>query len=160
VTWQTPKTYLEVASDCALLVHTAFDYAADGVAKNKTAIDTLLDAGRRGTKPKTLVFTSGAWVYGDTGDRMVDETTPPNPPKLVACDRLTSKWCCRPPACGAWCPTRRRVRRPRRLTSQCVAGPSTGTAVGGRGWSKPVYRWFISMTWPTRTCGIAEAAWR
>jgi nucleoside-diphosphate-sugar epimerase len=79
-----PKTYLEVASDCALLVHTAFDYAADGVAKNKTAIDTLLDAGRRGAKPKTLVFTSGAWVYGDTGDRMVDETTPPNPPKLVA----------------------------------------------------------------------------
>src|SRR6266702_2157757 len=49
-----PNTYLEVASDCAVLVHTAFD------------------------------FTSGAWVYGDTGDRMVDETTPPNPTRLVA----------------------------------------------------------------------------
>src|SRR6267378_3586675 len=46
-----PKTYLEVASDCALLVHTAFDYAAAGVAKNKTAIDTLLDAGRRRAGP-------------------------------------------------------------------------------------------------------------
>src|SRR6267143_2236401 len=79
-----PKTYVEVASDCALLVHTAFDYSADEVAKDKTAIDTLLDVGRRGVKPKTLVFTSGAWVYGDTGDRMVDETTPPNPAKLVA----------------------------------------------------------------------------
>src|SRR6266496_3228036 len=79
-----PKTYLDVASDCALLVNTAFDYSADGVAKDKTAIDTLLEAGRRGAKPKTLVFTSGAWVYGDTGDRMVDETTPPNPTKLVA----------------------------------------------------------------------------
>src|SRR5204863_6520564 len=79
-----PKTYLEVASDCALLVNTAFDYSADGVAKDKTAIDTLLEAGRRGAKPKTLVFTSGAWVYGDTSDRMVDETTPPNPTKLVA----------------------------------------------------------------------------
>src|SRR6266516_623866 len=79
-----PKTYLEVASDCALLVNTAFDYSADGVAKDKTAIDTLLEAGRRGAKPKTLVFTSGAWVYGDTGDRMVDETTSPNPTKLVA----------------------------------------------------------------------------
>src|SRR6266480_1395713 len=62
-----PKTYLEVASDCTLLVNTAFDYSADGVAKDKT-----------------LLFTSGAWVYGDTGDRMVDETTPPNPTKLVA----------------------------------------------------------------------------
>src|SRR6266436_9156975 len=79
-----PKTYLEGPSDCALLVHTAFDYAADGVAKNKTAIDTLLDAGRRGAQPKTLIFTSGAWVYGDTGDRMVDETRPLNPIKLVA----------------------------------------------------------------------------
>src|SRR5439155_19944963 len=51
-----PKTYLDVASDCALLVSTAFDYSADGVAKDKTAIDTLLEAGRRGAKPKTLVF--------------------------------------------------------------------------------------------------------
>src|SRR5258705_13988144 len=79
-----PRTYLEVASDCALLVHTAFDYSANGVAKDRTAIDTLLEAGRRGAGPKTFIFTSGAWVYGDTGDRMVDETTPPNPPKLVA----------------------------------------------------------------------------
>src|SRR6266566_1198377 len=79
-----PKTYLDVASECALLVHTGFDYSANGVAKDRTAIDTLLEAGRRGAKPKTFVFTSGAWVYGDTGDRMVDETTPPNPPKLVA----------------------------------------------------------------------------
>src|SRR2546426_2036696 len=79
-----PNTFLEVASDCALLVHTAFDYAAGGVAKDKSAIDTLLEAGRRGARPKTFVFTSGAWVYGDTGDRMVDETTPPNPTKLVA----------------------------------------------------------------------------
>jgi len=54
------------------------------VAKDRTAIDTLLEAGRRGAKPKTFIFTSGAWVYGDTSDRMVDETTPPNPPKLVA----------------------------------------------------------------------------
>src|SRR5207248_1132065 len=78
-----PNTYLEVASHCALLVHTAFDYAAGGVAKDKSAIDTLLEAGRRGAKPKTFVFTSGACVYGDTGDRMVDETTPPNPTRLA-----------------------------------------------------------------------------
>ena len=79
-----PKTYLDVASECALLVHTGFDYSANGVAKDRTAIDTLLEAGRRGAKPKTFIFTSGAWVYGDTSDRIVDETTPPNPPKLVA----------------------------------------------------------------------------
>src|SRR5256885_11650695 len=79
-----PKSYSQVACDCPLLVHTAFGYSADGVAQDRTAIETLLDAGRRGGQPKTLIFTSGAWVYGDTGDRRVDETTQLHPPKPVA----------------------------------------------------------------------------
>jgi len=41
-----------VAAQCSVLIHTAFDYSADGVAKNKLTIDTLLDAGRRGAQPK------------------------------------------------------------------------------------------------------------
>jgi nucleoside-diphosphate-sugar epimerase len=122
-----PKTYLEVASDCALLVHAAFDYAANGVAKDRTAIDTLLEAARRGPKPKTLVFTSGVWVYGDTGDRMVDETTPPNPPKLVAWRPAHEQMVLQ--AAGV----RGLVIRPGDvyggsggLTGQWFAGPSTG----------------------------------
>ena len=79
-----PKSYADVAAQCSVLIHTAFDYSAEGVAKDKLAIETLLEAGRRGAQPKTLIFTSGAWVYGDTGDQMVDETTPLNPIKLVA----------------------------------------------------------------------------
>ncbi len=79
-----PKTYADVAAECAVLIHAAFEYSANGVAKDKKAIDTLIEAGRRGARPKTLIFTSGAWVHGDTGDRMVDETTPLNPIKLVA----------------------------------------------------------------------------
>src|SRR5881296_4654537 len=53
-----PKSYADVAARCSVLIHTAFDYSADGVAKNKLTIDTLLDAARRGAQPKTLVFTS------------------------------------------------------------------------------------------------------
>src|SRR5438132_7365986 len=79
-----PKSYADVAARCSVLIHTAFEYSAQGVAKDRLAIETLLDAGRRGAQPKTLIFTSGAWVYGDTGDQMVDETTPLNPIKLVA----------------------------------------------------------------------------
>jgi len=67
-----PKSYADVAARCSVLIHTAFEYSAEGVAKDKLAIETLLDAGRRGAQPKTLIFTSGAWVYGDTGDQMVD----------------------------------------------------------------------------------------
>jgi len=79
-----PKSYADVAAHCSVLIHTAFDYSSEGIAKNKLTIDALLDAGRRGAEPKTLIFTSGAWVYGDTGDHMVDETTPLDPIKLVA----------------------------------------------------------------------------
>src|SRR5437016_12357656 len=53
-----PNTYLEVASDCAVMVRTAFDYAAVGVAKDKSAIDTLPEAGLRAAKHKTSDFTS------------------------------------------------------------------------------------------------------
>jgi len=123
-----PKTYLDVASECALLVHTGFDYSANGVAKDRTAIDTLLEAGRRGAKPKTFIFTSGVWVYGDTGDRMVDETTPPNPPKLVAWRPAHEQIVLQ--AGGV----RRLVIRPGDvygspggLTGQWFAGPSTGS---------------------------------
>ena len=79
-----PQSYAEVAADCAVLIHTAFDYSADGVAKDRTAIEALLGAARWGAKSTTVIFTSGDWVYGDTGGRVVDETTPPAPPKLVA----------------------------------------------------------------------------
>ncbi len=111
----------------ALLVHTGFDYSANGVAKDRTAIDTLLEAGRRGAKPKTFIFTSGAWVYGDTSDRMADETTPPNPPKLVAWRPAHEQMVLQ--AAGV----RGLVIRPGDvyggsggLTGQWFAGPSTG----------------------------------
>ncbi len=79
-----PKAYALVAAECAVLVHAAFEYSPSGVAKDKTAIETLIQAGRGGAKPKTLIFTSGVWVHGDTGERLVDETTSPNPIALVA----------------------------------------------------------------------------
>lgn len=79
-----PTSYAAVAAECSVLIHVAFDYAANGVAKDKATLDTLLEAGRRGAQPKTVIYTSGVWVYGDTGERLADETTPVNPAKLVA----------------------------------------------------------------------------
>jgi len=141
-----PKTYLEVASECALLVHTAFDYSANGVAKDRTAIDTLLEAGRRGAGPKTLIFTSGAWVYGDTGDRMVDETTPPNPPKLVAWRPAHEQMVLQ--AAGV----RGLVVRPGDVYGgpafhrPVVRRPSTGEPPLVVGMGETGYRWFTSTT--------------
>ncbi len=79
-----PKTYADVAADCAVLVHAAYEWSADGVRKDELALQTLLETGGRGAAPKTLIFTSGVWVHGDTGAGMVDETTPLQPIPLVA----------------------------------------------------------------------------
>jgi nucleoside-diphosphate-sugar epimerase len=46
------------------------------------AIDAILDALAGSGKP--FVYTSGIWSHGNTGDVVVDETTPPKPAALVA----------------------------------------------------------------------------
>jgi nucleoside-diphosphate-sugar epimerase len=79
-------------------------------------------------------------VYGDTGDRMVDETTPPNPPKLVAWRPAHEQMVLQ--ASGV----RGLVIRPGDvyggpggLTGQWFAGPSTGKPplVVGDGRNRP-----------------------
>src|SRR5205807_2265003 len=79
-----PKSYADTAEACSVLVHAAFESSASGVTKDKTAVDALIEAGRRGSQPKTLIYTSGVWVHGDTGGKLVDETEPLHPIKLVA----------------------------------------------------------------------------
>src|SRR5262249_25383263 len=54
-----------------------------GIPKDRAAVDSLLEAGRRGPQPKTLIYTSGVWVHGDTRGALVDETTPLDPLPLV-----------------------------------------------------------------------------
>jgi nucleoside-diphosphate-sugar epimerase len=79
-----PGSYHEVLDECAVLVHAAVDYAGGVVDPDRAVIDTLLAAGARGARPKTVIYTSGVWIYGDTGGRIVDETTLPDPVPMVA----------------------------------------------------------------------------
>src|SRR2546429_5547330 len=79
-----PKSYADTAEACSVLVHAAFESPASAVRRAKTAADALIEAGRRGAQPKTLIYTSGVWVHGDTGGKLVDETDPLKPIKLVA----------------------------------------------------------------------------
>jgi nucleoside-diphosphate-sugar epimerase len=78
-----PDSYLAVAEQCAVLVHAAQDPRGDTVALDRRTAETLIGLGGRGPQPKTLVYTSGVWVYGDTGGRLVDETTPLTPARRV-----------------------------------------------------------------------------
>ncbi len=74
---QQPGSYKAAAERCTVLIHCAAEYQHDWAAVERQTIEMLLAASRRGLQPKTLVYTSGSWVYGDTHGRIVDETTAP-----------------------------------------------------------------------------------
>lgn len=78
-TLQEPASFAEVAARCSVIVHAAIDYQADTRALDRSTVETLLAAAKRGPGPKTVVYTSGAWIYGDTAGEPVDETTPMHP---------------------------------------------------------------------------------
>jgi nucleoside-diphosphate-sugar epimerase len=64
------------AADGVISLATTYDPAIDG-----PAIDAILEALAGSNKP--FIYTSGIWSHGDTGGKVVDETSPPNPAELV-----------------------------------------------------------------------------
>jgi nucleoside-diphosphate-sugar epimerase len=81
---QQPGSWEAAAQHCSVLIHAAVDYQTDPFALDKQTVEFLLSLARQGPRPKTLIYTSGVWVYGNTPDSRVDETTPLNPPRMVA----------------------------------------------------------------------------
>lgn len=80
---EDPDTYQDRAAEADALVHLAFDFGAP-VETDRAAIETLLDAARGARGERVVVYTSGCWVVGDTGDTPADEDAELDPPEIVA----------------------------------------------------------------------------
>ncbi len=78
-----PASYRPAAREHDALIHCAFRGEGDAVGGDRTALDALLDAARLGERPRTVVYTSGCWVLGDTGGEVADEDTPVEDPAEV-----------------------------------------------------------------------------
>src|SRR5215208_7767736 len=65
------------AAEGAISLATTYDPNIDG-----PAIDAILDALSGSNKP--FIYTSGIWSHGDTGGKVVDETSPPRPAQIVS----------------------------------------------------------------------------
>jgi len=78
-----PAGYAAAAYGAQAIVHCASDTTPQAVELDRKSIQNAREMlhGRVGA---TFVYTSGIWVLGDTGDGAVDESSPPNPAKLVA----------------------------------------------------------------------------
>lgn len=90
-TLQQPSSWLSAAESCSVLVHCAVDSGSDPWTLDRAVVQALLKTADEGPRPKTFLYTSGVWVNGDTGGRLVDETTPLNPLALVAPRAATEK---------------------------------------------------------------------
>ena len=75
---ERPQSYSKVAEQCSVLIHTAIDRQSKEELDKKT-VETLIEVSKEAAAPKTLIYTSGVWLYGHTGDRLVDETDAMNP---------------------------------------------------------------------------------
>jgi nucleoside-diphosphate-sugar epimerase len=69
------------AANADAVIHCAFEYSNEAVAVERAALEALIDAAPAG---RTLVYTSGAWVYGSRFDALVAEDAPLAPLELVA----------------------------------------------------------------------------
>lgn len=79
---QEPDTLKEGCRQADAVIHCALSFTPDAGEVDRAAITAMLDALAGSNKP--FIYTSGVWVYGDTGDRMLGEVAPLNPPPLVA----------------------------------------------------------------------------
>ncbi|MBZ5587693.1 MAG: NAD-dependent epimerase/dehydratase family protein [Acidobacteriia bacterium] len=79
-----PSSYVGAARECQVLVHCAAEYSAAYFDLDRKTIDTCLAAAGDSAQTRLFVYTSGIWVYGDTGHEMVDEQSPLRPPAFIA----------------------------------------------------------------------------
>jgi nucleoside-diphosphate-sugar epimerase len=71
-----PESYAAVVEACDAVVHTAFEASKRGPQVDRQAIGTFLHAAARRVgkgQPSTVVYTSAAWVLGNTSGQATEE---------------------------------------------------------------------------------------
>ena len=80
-----PGAWAVHADDADAIVHLGFDYG-DPIGTDARAIEALLDATRDGAAQ--FVYTSGAWVVGDTGGETLGDDAPTDLPAAIVAWRV------------------------------------------------------------------------
>jgi nucleoside-diphosphate-sugar epimerase len=74
-------SYLQAIQDAEVIVHCAADYSSEAAANEAEFIHSVLNLSKSATR--TIIYTSGVWSIGNTGDAVADESSPNHPIKLV-----------------------------------------------------------------------------
>lgn len=84
---QETGDWVAEAASASALIHLAED-TDDREAADRAGIDGLLEAARSRGGPKTLIYTSGCFVLGETGDQPADESAALDHPAEVVTFRV------------------------------------------------------------------------
>src|SRR5438445_1876686 len=68
-------TFIGTLRNCDAAVHAAFDAEAGPAAVDQKGLEAFASAAQDG-RLRRLLYTSGVWVHGETGETVVDESTP------------------------------------------------------------------------------------
>jgi nucleoside-diphosphate-sugar epimerase len=126
-TMENLKDLSSLFRESEVFIHCASEMSKERIALDKSVIETFVNVAKKSYSPKTIIYTSGVWVCGNTGDKLVDETICPNPVKLVA-----------------WRPAHESLvlNSANSKIRPIVIRP--GTVYGGKG--GPIARWFEQAT--------------
>lgn len=80
---QDPEGYIQVAQSCSVIVYAAADYSVNTMQLDHEVLQALMSAVQYSTQQKLVVYTSGAWVYGNTDGAPASETSRLQPPDFV-----------------------------------------------------------------------------
>ena len=81
---EDPASLVAGAADCQVVVHTAAEMSQRMFDLDRGAVRALTGTLSEAKLPRKFVYTSGVWLYGDTGATLVDEGTALRPVPLVA----------------------------------------------------------------------------
>ena len=76
---RTPEAWISQTDFCHALIHLATTFTPDMGHIDRGFVKALVTQTRKSTVVKTILYTGGCWLYGKTGDKVVDETAVFNP---------------------------------------------------------------------------------
>lgn len=76
---EDPASLTAGAAECQVVVHAAAEYSARMFDLDRSAVRTLTSYLSDSRLPRKFIYTSGVWIYGDTGGACVSEGTPVRP---------------------------------------------------------------------------------
>ena len=78
-----PESYTQAAQACELFIHCAADMSNEFHLLDRKTIKHLIQIAQQSNLRRSLIYTSGIWLYGNTKNNVVTERSALNPMRLV-----------------------------------------------------------------------------